>query len=98
MTVGTYKNTLNRQSTYLAYTFDYEVLGVSTGLSVGAISGYQRKKVGKTIRGTTNSVLSPMLAPSVALPGALGVTPRLSYIPGVGNSASVFHLSFEHKF
>jgi hypothetical protein len=43
--------------------------------------------------------LTPMVAPSVALPFALfGATPRLWVIPSVSAASSVLHLSVEHSF
>ena len=102
--LGTYRNTIRRESVWLAYRVE---TGPVTWLA-GVISGYQRREVpiacapgysGCTrITGNSRGFLMPFLSPSVALPPVAGVTPRLSFVPGVGNSSSVFHLSIERGF
>ena len=111
--VGTYRNTLSRQSVYAAYAFDY---GPFT-LMVGAVTGYKSHVVSETTScrqddmgpmnetGCTTAqtrlgfkyAVAPMLSPSVRLPEILGLTPRLSYMPGFGVASSVLHLSIERS-
>jgi hypothetical protein len=93
-TAGTYRNTLRRQSVYFGHQF--ELGAVSFG--VGAISGYKKECTSGVCFGATKHKWSPMFAPSVAIPvQILGATPRLWYVPGFANSASVFHISLERK-
>lgn len=101
-TAGVYRNTLRRTSVYAGYTFEHGPLA----LTVGAITGYQKKSVacndpmstGCTL-GSSRGFVSLMAAPSVTLPEFAGIVPRISFIPGIGSpSSSVFHLSMERKF
>jgi hypothetical protein len=109
VTVGTYHNTLGKQTFYAGYTVERGPFALTPGLA----SGYQRSQYpapcskAQTAAGSTHcwyttpgskTYLMPMLAPSVRLPAVLGVTPRVSYIPGLGGSSNVFHLSIEAKF
>ena len=100
--LGGYRNTLSRPSFYLGYVFGHGPFE----LTVGAITGYQKRRVAMPCsrpgydgcsesRGVSNGYLTPMISPSVRLPAIAGITPRLSYIPGFGGSASVVHLSVE---
>jgi len=87
-TAGYYRNTLDRNSVYAGYTLQHEINGfVAVALTAGAVTGYRRNDDGI---GFAKSALTPMLAPSLKLGPA-----RLSYIPGVGVSPSVLHLSVE---
>jgi len=89
LTLGYYRNTLNRNSVYAGFTIERAVTSyASVALTAGAVTGYRRNDAGE---GFAKSALTPMLAPS------LKVGPvRLSYIPGVGVSPSVLHLSAEY--
>lgn len=89
-TLGGYRNTLRRTSLYAGGTMS--LLG-PLDLTAGVISGYQDKG-GK---GHSRGALSPLLAFSYALPVAvLGVTPRVTYVPGhLVKASDVLHLSFE---
>ena len=106
VTVGTYANTLGKQTFYAGWTVERGPLA----LTIGFACGYQRTKTMGTCahsgfqlfqatcqydgRGT-KAYLTPMLAPSVQLPEVRSVIPRLSYIPGLAGSSNVFHLSVE---
>lgn len=97
--VGLYRNSLGRTSGYLAYVLESERWPVA--LTVGAVSGYQRRVVaglnGPEMIGSSASRLTLMLAPSVRLPAIAGLTPRLSVIPRFGTSSAVLHLSVEKR-
>lgn len=100
--LGAYYNTIRRASVHLGYAFEAGPFS----LTVGAVTGYQERRVttpcttacataGWRTVGIGHGYLTPMLSPGVVLPAVLGVTPRISYLPGFGFSASVVHLSFE---
>lgn len=101
--LGTYRNTLRRESFWLGYHFE---TGPVTWIA-GLISGYQRRETAVAcapgftgcthISGNSRGYLMPFLSPSIALPEIAGATPRISFVPGVGNSSSVFHLSVEWR-
>lgn len=104
-TAGVYRNTLNRISVYAGITAEAGPFAIT----LGASTGYQRRRITvdcgdrKLINcweeeGSSNAFLQPFLSPSVRLPEVFGATPRLSYIPGIGNSTSVLHLSVERRF
>lgn len=106
LTLGTYRNTINRDSFYLGQTFSHEPFS----LTLGIISGYQKKEYeGKCTNGyvskpgqpcyigNTPGAIAPLIVPSVLL----WDTMRLSLIPGlpgVKNSHNALHLSLEYKF
>lgn len=108
LTLGVYRNTLNRASVYAGLTIEQGPFA----LTLGVTTGYQKhwthvrctdpsmdKGSGCMEQvGTNNGVLSPFLTPSVRLPAVAGFTPRVSYIPGLGVNASVVHLSIERGF
>ena len=108
ITLGTYHNTLGRQTVYAGWTYNWGPASVT----LGAATGYKKetKEVPCSAEwakyysrctmtlGQSKSALVPMLAPSVKLPTVLGVTPRVSFIPGLAGSANVFHLSIEKTF
>lgn len=86
-TGGIYYNTLRRTSIYAGYTWEAGPFALTAGM----VSGYQLKNG----YGVSNAVLTPFISPSVALPRVLGVTPRLSIIPGTRATSNVLHLSIE---
>jgi hypothetical protein len=99
-TAGAYRNTLSRTSAYAGYT----LRSGPFALSLGAISGYQKRieavpcqrgrRTGCTREyGFSDSAFTPMVAPSVTLGPA-----RLWYIPSIGVSSSVLHLSLQKEF
>ena len=105
VTLGTYRNTLRRQTVYAGYTWQ----GETFGLMVAAGSGYQLRRVAAACQdpnntncgwteGFSNGVLSPMVAPSIRTPEFLGASARVSFMPGIGRASSVLHLSVEAKF
>jgi hypothetical protein len=108
-TLGTYRNSLARQSVYAGWTFERTVLGVPAAITVGAITGYQLKDgpcVGKEAAiythctyGNTKHPVGLLLAPSVRLPTILGVMPRITVLPKIAAKGhTVVHLSIEHSF
>ena len=93
VTGGFFYNSLRRWSVYVGYTVEYGPFA----LTVGVVSGYQ-KRIGPDgyVYGVSNARLAPMFSPSVALPFKVGnLTPRVSLIPGIGNSSTVVHISLE---
>lgn len=49
--------------------------------------------------GFSKHKLTPLIAPSVALPTVLEATPRITWVPGIkGRSSNVLHLSIERTF
>jgi hypothetical protein len=101
---GAYHNTWRRTSLMLGYDLK---LG-PVDLLIGAVTGYQRHTrfvpcdAGSPYtrcwinEGWSRGAVSPMLAPSIALPAVLGLTPRLSLIPSP--RCQVVHLSIERRF
>jgi hypothetical protein len=110
--LGSFRNTLNRQSTYLGYVVP---LGPFEVLFAG-VTGYQRRIETKHQAvcddGSTPSPgqpclyelgfsrhrIAPVIAPSITLPSLLRVTPRIWAAPGIGRSSTVVHLSIEAEF
>lgn len=105
ITAGTYRNTLGRQTFYVGETMNAGPFA----LTIGVASGYQRRDVpcpAEEARffyttcfdrtGGVKTYLTPLLAPSVRLPAVFGVTPRLTFMPGLAGRGNVFHLSVEH--
>lgn len=84
-TAGFYRNSLRRVSVYAGRTFSTQLGVVEASITLGAISGYDRRV--------------PLLAvPSVAVPvGAARV--RLAVVPRAEKEgAAVLHLSVERSF
>jgi len=87
-TAGVYRNTLNRTSVYAGLTLERSLTdSISVAITGGAITGYRKDANGY---GFSNGALSPMLAPSIRWGYA-----RVSFIPGIGVTSSVVHLSLE---
>jgi hypothetical protein len=101
LTIGGYRNSIRRNSFYAGYT---QALPGPFSVTVGAISGYKLKqgkghKVGSTSEGHTRGALGLLLAPSIALPSIMGVTPRIIYSPGhLVKADDSFNLSIESSF
>jgi len=102
---GVFRNSLGRTSAYAGFVVD----AGPYALMVGLATGYQKRAVAMPcnnagsagcwqVVGSTNARLVPMVAPSVRLPEVAGVTPRISYVPGLGINASAVHLSVERRF
>ena len=102
--LGTYLNSVRRQSVYLGYTAEMGIWAVT----IGAVTGYQKKHdpnycdKGKIDlpkapcwSGYSSGAVTLMFAPSVRLPEIMGVTPRLTIIPSLGVNSSVLHISLE---
>ncbi len=103
-TTGVYRNTLRRTSVYAGYA----LRSGPFGLTLGAVSGYQKKPIPGPCRpgyydlpdnpcrvmyGISDRALAPMIAPSAQYGGA-----RIVYIPKLGGSTSaVFHLAYEWR-
>lgn len=86
-TAGTYYNSERHQSVYAGYTFEHPLVGpFSGGLTVGAITGYQR------------AAILPLVVPSVSLRVSPSVSARLSVIPPVSGMPLVLHASIEWRF
>lgn len=86
-TAGVYRNSLRRTSVYAGRTFGTDVRGFELALTVGAISGYDRK-------------VPVLVVPSVATPPLVaGVRARIAVIPRAEKQgAAVIHLSAERSF
>lgn len=108
VTLGTYHNSLGRQTFYVADTIGSGPLNITLGVATGykrhvqygqqcppEITGYKACYIQSPGR---KAYLAPIVAPSVTLPEIGGMTPRLTYLPGSAGSSNVFHLSVEHKF
>lgn len=113
VTAGTYANTLGKQTVYAGWTYEFDyvsvTLGVATGYQRTVTTTPQSCSADQMYAGLTScwsehkshgvkTLLTPMLAPSVRLPAVFGVTPRISFMPGLAGSSNVFHLSVEHSF
>lgn len=107
---GGFRNTLDRNSFYLAKSWERG----NWSLTLGAISGYQKEMVQEAPkgqngqcadgnappcmveRGKFNGAIGPLVAISYAMPKMGSITPRLSLIPPVGSGdATTLHLSVE---
>lgn len=86
MTVGTYRNSYARRSTYLAYTWHSS--DQRYALTAGAVTGYSLARV------------LPMLVPSVRFPLTGGTALRASFLfnPMSKGHGSGLHLSVEQEF
>ena len=104
-TAGAYYNTLRRSSVDAGYTIQHGIFG----LTAGAISGYEARRVRvcdysdtrncTPIRGYGHGPLVPLWSLCATLPPVDDVTPRLSFMPGVGAAkSSVLHLSVARRF
>lgn len=87
-TMGTYYNSVKRQSYYAGYTYSHQLFhpSVQLGITVGGITGYRTSP-------------APLIAPSIrfALGNEFGA--RLFYLPRVKfTGAHVLHLTFERSF
>ena len=106
-TFGVVRNSFGRWSAYAAHTSDWFdgraqlTLGAITGYHNRRVTGQRACLPGRisvpwnecySRVGTTNAVLRPLIAPSVALPAVLGVTPRVALL-GKG-----VHFSIEGSF
>lgn len=97
---GAYRNSLDRPSVYIGKVFTHGPFS----LTVGAISGYQRKEYRAPVcpngnsglganpcyAGSNRGAVGLMLAPSVLLFDHV----RITYMPGI-HTSSAFHLSLE---
>jgi hypothetical protein len=107
-TIGTFKNSLYRQSTYLGWTVSD--LSDTVSLTLGAISGYDKITSGmgdhQDVRcDSTNgcrlvnlkSVILPLVVPSVRIGIMGGLSARLSLL-AVPKHPAAAHLSLEWRF
>lgn len=86
-TVGIYRNSIRRTSTYAGWTFERDLSpSVSAAVTVGVVTGYEMR-------------VAPLVVPSVAV-GSDAFRVRLAVIPQVHEKqgASVAHLSIETRF
>lgn len=99
-TAGVYRNSLSRTSVYAGHTFRSGPFA----LALGVVSGYKKqygmcgpglydRPDNRCYLGASDSAVIPMLAPSVNLGPA-----RIWYLPRVGDTSSVIHLSVEKEF
>ena len=97
---GTYRNTFSKTSVYAGYSFREGPFA----LTVGAVSGYKKFSVPVPCAkrgwhgchkdyGISSENVIPLLAPSVTA-GPM----RLWYLPKIGDSSSVWHLSVQRKW
>lgn len=94
-TFGIYHNTIRRTSVYAGWTWEAGPLA----LTAGVVTGYKRHCDAQGVcYGSSRHSVMPMLSPSVRLPEIAGYAPRISYIPSIGASSSVLHLSVERQF
>ena len=89
ITLGTYRNSVRAQSSYLAYTLHSAPQAwagdARLSLSMGAVSGYR------------GPLLQPLLVPSMAWPVGRGSAVRLALIPKPPRdaAAAALHLAVE---
>jgi hypothetical protein len=86
LTVGTFRNSYSRQSSYIAWSF--QTSDERFALTVGAVTGYSAARV------------MPLVVPSVRVPLGGDFAARFSYIPKPvkqGHNAGL-HLSVERQF
>lgn len=86
--LGVYRNSLGKDSAYVAYNLEFQRLGrVTPSLVLGGVTGYPAGRI------------IPMLLPSLRVPVATNTYVRLSYVPKLpATMAHVLHLSLEHRF
>lgn len=87
--IGTYRNTINRQSYYAAKSIE---IGAGFEIMGGVVSGYQRRGG----MGYSPGALTPLIGITYAAPKILGVTPRVWLIPPAPHNSTVLHLSLEY--
>lgn len=104
-TAGVYRNTLRRTSIYAGKQWAWDTAYGEPAVTLGVVSGYDKRTVpcgdwhrkqgwtGQCSFGVSNAKIIPMIAPSWKIKST-----RIWYMPGVGNSSSVIHVSVEHKF
>lgn len=87
LTLGTFENSVSRQSVYVGKTWQYPLTQrVDAALTLGAITGYDR-------------AVSPMLVPSLALEFAPGLRLRSAALFKVNKTgANAIHLMLEKEF
>lgn len=102
---GAYRNSLGNASLWVGKVF--ETADKRWALTVGAVTGYQRREGQRYCRHGFRHVawnpcvlgdsepVRPLLAPSVRLPITDNVAARLSYMPKFGDGAHALHLSLE---
>lgn len=106
ITVGAYRNSLNRLSVYAGLTIENGPFALTGGI----LYGYQRRSVCTTrpawYGGTTTAcewsdgspgAFLPLFAPSVRLPSIGGISPRITLMPGFRGSSTAIHLSLERE-
>jgi len=94
-TIGTYENSLNKNSTYIGYTLELplkEKFIDSLDLTLGIITGYPTQ-IG-------NTGITPLVVPSVRIDLTDKKSLRVLYIPRVRNltDVNVIHVSLEKSF
>lgn len=109
LTAGIYQNTIKRTSLLLGITLEHG----PWDLMVGVVSGYQRKtfigvcddgvKIGNPhnpcYRGNSPGFFSPAVSAGYRIPiEVLGVSPRVSVVPGFRGSSWCLHGSVEKPF
>jgi hypothetical protein len=109
VTVGSYRNSFNRNSVYAAYTVETHVSpSISVALALGAVTGYQRQYFeGECYDGThsgphrichrgNDSKITALVAPSVAFHSGANAI-RIALIPSKEGGGAA-HLMFERRF
>ena len=89
-TVGTYKNTISRQTVYLGYSKE---LGGGFEAMAGGATGYQRK-CEPVCYGFSRGAVAPIIGLTYS-PKTSGIRPRFWFTPGLMGASSVLHLSVE---
>lgn len=111
-TLGAYRNSFGRASAYAGWTLEHGpfalTLGAVSGYQVKRTVGPTTcAQVGTgvscaptwTDEGNSRGAIGPLLAPSVALPAVLGITPRVTVLPKfTAKGHTVAHLSIERAF
>ena len=107
LTVGAYRNTIRRTSVYAGWNFH---MTDNADAMLGGVSGYQLKRTRRECTdadaakgwancwsedGFSKSAIAPMLVLSYRLPAVQGISPRLSFMPGIKGASPVVHLSVE---
>lgn len=93
--VGSYYNSMKKQSTYFGYNFEINTPGLplvdSVGILVGGVTGYLKE--------TQIVGFTPMFIPSAKFLVTDYTGFRVAFLPKFKmNKANVFHLSFEKNF
>ena len=107
LTVGAYRNTIRRTSVYAGWNFH---LTENADAMLGGVSGYKIDRTYRACtesdrakgwtrcwdqEGFSHSEIAPMLVLSYKLPAVQGISPRLSFMPGIKGASPVVHLSAE---